>query len=41
MVRLGFIVADWFFEALFAQRAFCARLIRLRADAGTVRLGFV
>jgi hypothetical protein len=26
---------------VFAQRAFCARLIRLRADADTARLGFV
>jgi len=40
MVRFGFIVAVCLFAALFAQRAFCARLIFLRADADNVCLGF-
>jgi hypothetical protein len=30
MVRLGFLLPAWTFAALFAHRAFCARLIRFR-----------
>jgi hypothetical protein len=41
MACLGFILPAWSFVALFAHRAFCARLIRLRAEADRARLGFV
>jgi hypothetical protein len=41
MVRWGFSLRAWLFAALFAHRAFCARLMRLRAEADRVRLGFV
>jgi hypothetical protein len=39
IVRFGFVAADWPFS--LARRAFCARLIFLRAAADTVRLGSV
>jgi len=38
IVRLGFTLPAWPF---FAQRAFCAKLIFLRAAADMVCLGFV
>src|SRR5579872_2027187 len=41
MVRLGFAVCPGTFALRFAHRDFCARLIRLRADAERVPLGFV
>lgn len=40
-LRLDFVLAAWPFPALFAQRAFCARLIPLRAEADRARLGLV
>jgi hypothetical protein len=36
IVRFGFGAAAWALVAVFAHRAFCARLIRLRAGADTV-----
>src|SRR2546428_9044982 len=38
IMRLGRAVPPWPLEALFAHRAFCARLIFLRAEAERVRL---